>query len=922
MRQRLWILLAALVLLIFLFGRQAVGLYVDLLWFQEVGYRSVFLKILQTRAALGLALGLAFFAIVYTNLWIARRWAPPVPRPYAELRVQDRAGIFARRSLNVLLLLGALLAAVAAGLEASGRWNSYLLFANPVPFGEKDPLFGKDISFYVFKLPFFLYLYRWLLFTLVISLAATAAIHYFDKAFQMVMGVPRFAPHVKVHLSILVALLLLVKAWGYKLAAYGLLFSSGNVLYGAAYTDVHARLPMLSVLQVASVVVALLFIIGIFKSGIKLQVVGISGLLVLSLLGGTVYPSIIQSVRVVPNETTLERPFIANHIRATLKAYGLEKVQEEEFPSEEPLTPQVISQNEQTIQNLRLWDHMPLLNAYRQQQSLRPYYEFLNVDVDRYTVNGEKRQVMLAARELNPERIPVRRWSGRRLQYTHGYGIVMNQVNAVSAEGWPKYLIKDIDPMFSAGPELKITEPRIYFGETSLDYNVVKTRLVEFDHPRGDTNVTTTYKGKGGFLIGGGLRRILLAFYLQDTNFLLSRDLSPNSRLLIRRNIVDRVRAVAPFLMLDPDPYIVLSNGRLYWFIDAYTISDTYPYSLPAFEGGYNYLRNSVKVVIDAYHGSIFLYIADPNDPLVKSYSRMFPKLFIPISRMPAGLREHVRYPELLFNKQTEIFSVYHMRDPLVFYQKEDLWNVAQERGNDPRLGAVRIEAYYVMMKLPGSEKTEMVIMRPFTARGKDNMVAWMAARCDGEHYGQIYVYKFPKTALAEGPSQVEARINNDPVISSQITLWDQRGSQVIHGHLLVIPIGRTVLYLRPLFLQAEAATSPIPELTRVIMASNNPRRVVMERTPEDALKSLLGAEVATKPELPLSIPAEEEKPPRVPAGAAVVAPDVQKLAQEAWNQLSGAEAAQRRGDWAEYGRRLQLLRQTLKRLQELTAAQ
>ncbi|MGC8833625.1 MAG: UPF0182 family protein, partial [Armatimonadota bacterium] len=369
------------------------------------------------------------------------------------------------------------------------------------------------------------------------------------------------------------------------------------------------------------------------------------------------------------------------------------------------------------------------------------------------------------------------------------------------------------------------------------------------------------------------------------------------------------------------DPYIVLSGGRLYWFIDAYTTSSTYPYSLPAFEGGYNYLRNSVKVVVDAYHGSISLYVADANDPLIKSYSRIFPKLFLPISRMPAGLREHVRYPELLFNKQTEIFSVYHMRDPLVFYQKEDLWNVAQERGNDPRFGAVRIEAYYVMMKLPGSEKTEMVIMRPFTAKGKDNMVAWMAARCDGEHYGQIYVYKFPKTALAEGPSQVEARINNDPIISSQITLWDQRGSQVIHGHLLVIPIGRTVLYLRPLFLQAEAATSPIPELTRVIMAANNPRRVVMERTLEEALKSLVGTEVSAKPVASLPVPAEE-KPVQAPVGTAAVAPDVQKLVQDAWNQLSGAEAAQRRGDWAEYGRQLQSLRQTLKRLQELAAAQ
>jgi len=906
MRQRLWIALAALILVLWAFGGRLVALYVDLLWAGEVGYRSVLLKIIETRLLLALLFGFAFFAITYGNIWIARRWAPPVPHPYADLRFRERAGVLARRSLNFLLLVASVVVAVIAALEASSHWQSFLLFRNPVPFGEKDPIFGRDIAFYVFRLPFTLYIYRWLMFTLLLTFAVTAGVHYFDKALQLVMGVPRFAPHVKTHLSILAGVILLLKAWGYKLAGFKLLYSAGNVLYGVAYTDAHARLPGLTILQVAAVLGALAILLGSRRPGILVPSAAIGGLAVLSLVAGVLYPSAVQSVRVVPNEPTFERPYIANHIRATLKAYGLERTEEIAFPGTQPFTAEVARQHEATIQNIRLWDHIPLLNAYRQQQSLRPYYEFPSVDVDRYVINGQKRQVMLAARELNPDKVPVRRWSGRRLQYTHGYGLVMNQVNAVSQEGWPEYVIKDIDPILTEAPELTVTQPQVYYGEESPDYNVVNTRLKEFDHPRGDTNVMTDYRGRGGFPVGGTLRRTALAMRFGDGNFLLSRDLTPSSRFMFRRRIPDRVSAIAPFLLLDPDPYLVLSGGRLYWIVDAYTVSDAYPYSMPAFEGGYNYLRNSVKVVVDAYHGSVTFYTADPKDPIVRSYARIFPGLFVTIDRMPKGLRDHVRYPELLFNKQTEIYSVYHMRDPLVFYQKEDLWTIASERGSDSRPGAARIEAYYVMMRLPDSTDTEMVIMRPFTARGKDNMVAWMAARCDQSRYGELKVFKFPKTALAEGPSQVEARINNDPVISPQISLWDQRGSQVIHGHLLVIPIGRTVLYVRPLYLQAEAATSPIPELTRIILASDHPRRVVMERTLDDAIAGLLGTSLEP------SRPPSQPEPIREQLGPPA---DVGTLAETAWQQLQQAETAQRRGDWADYGRKLQQLRETLQKL-------
>jgi len=915
MNRYLWFALAVALLLLFAFGSRLAGIFVDLLWFQELGYRAVYLGILRTQILLGLAMGAAFFLIVYANIRIARRWAPPVPRQYVELAIRERAAELARRSFNLLLLAGALVAAVAAALEASTHWQSALLYANPVSFGRADPLFGQDVGFYVFRLPFLLYLYQWLVFTLVVALLATAGVHYFDKALQVVMGVPRFAPHVKVHLSVLAAIILLVRAWGYQLAKYKLLFSPGNLIYGANYADVHARLPAIAILQVACVVLAAIFIFSIYRRGVVLPIAGLGALLLLSLLAGTVYPQMVQSVKVTPNETTLERPYIQNHIRATLDAYGLTPVKDQEFGESRMLTAEIINQHQGTIDNLRLWDHVPLLNAYSQQQSLRLYYEFADVDVDRYTVGGQERQVMLAARELNPARIPVSSWIGRHLQYTHGYGLVMSQVNAASAEGWPQYLIKDIDPMLSVAPELKVTTPQVYYGEADPDYCFVNTAVAEFDHPRGDQNVTNTYSGTGGFPIGGAVRRSILAFQLGDANILLSRDLRPTSRLMLRRTVPDRVRAVAPFLLQDPDPYLVLSDGRLYWMLDCYTTSSFYPYSAPAFEGGYNYLRNSVKAVVDAYNGSVTLYVSDPTDPIVRSYSRVFPALFVPISRMPAGLRSHIRYPELLFNKQTEVYGTYHMRDPLVFYQKEDVWTIAKELGSTDSTQSRRIEAYYVMMRLPGSDHTEMVLMRPFTARGKDNMVAWMAARCDSQDYGEIQVYKFPKTALAEGPSQVEARINNDPTISPQISLWDQRGSQVIHGHLLVIPIGGTVLYVRPLYLQAEAASSPIPELTRIILASDNPRRVVMERTLQDALRALVAGEAGEV--------APEQQPVRPYAATGPqqavtqsLPPNAQRLVREAWQRLQAAESAQRRGDWAAYGRELQGLRSALSQLQ------
>jgi uncharacterized membrane protein (UPF0182 family) len=680
-------------------------------------------------------------------------------------------------------------------------------------------------------------------------------------------------------------------AWGYKLSQFELLYSVRGVAFGASYTDVHAQL-LAYQLSFWAVLLCVLLLLG----GVALRrpwILAIGGVLwlVVAVGVGGIYPALMQQFDVQPNELIKEHPYIEYNIDLTRRAYGLDKIEEKDFGSVADLTPEALAEAEATIKNIRLWDYRPILDTYAQIQEIRLYYEFMDVDVDRYLLDGDYRQVTLSAREMATDQLQSRTWVNEHLQFTHGYGLVMSPVNAVTREGLPELLIRDLPP--STAPGLEITRPEIYYGEKTDNHVFVNSTLEEFDYPSGDQNVFTTYEGMGGVLLDSPLKRGAFAYRFSDVSVLLSEYITPESRVMLYRNIHQRVRQVAPFLLFDPDPYLMIVDGRLLWLQDAYTVTDMYPYSQP-YRNSFNYIRNSVKVIIDAYDGDMTFYIVDPEDPLINAYAAIFPDLFTPLEEMPEGLRAHVRYPEGLFIIQAQMNNTYHMQDPTVFYNKEDLWAVAHEMyaGNDQLM-----EPYYVTMSLEGGPE-EFILIQPFTPANKQNMVAWMAARSDGEHYGKLLLYKFPKQELIYGPLQIEARIDQEPAISGQLSLWHQRGSRVIRGNLLVIPIGNSLLYVEPLYLQAE--TGQLPELKRVIVGSGE--RVVMGDTLDEALVSIVGAPVVS---------VEEEE-----VEAAV---GVHELAQSALEHYQRAEQYLQEGDWAGYGAELEAMRRDLESLIEST---
>ena len=923
--------LAVAALLVYLFGSQIITLLTDLLWFSEVGYRPVMQTALRTQALLAAVLGILFFAIVYSNLWIARRWAPPVPRLYQEIGLGERIGEFARRTIDLLLLGGSLIAALFAALEATGHWQQYLLWANPTSFGVRDPLFNRDVSFYVFRLPFILYLYRWLLAALIVAFLATAWVHYSDRALQFVANVPvpRFAPHVKVHLSILLALMLFVLSFGYWMRQYGLLQSDfGNLgLNGAGYTDVHARLTGLKLMSIGSALVGVLLLVNLRLRGLTVPAYGMGALIGLSILVGVAYPALLQSYRVKPNEPVLERPFIQNNITFTRRAYQLDRVEVSPYEADRPLTATSLEQHRPTIENIRLWDYKMLPRVFNQQQALKPYYTFgqddgagvnVDVDVDRYRFATGYQQVMLAARELDLGQVPQKTWVAQRLQYTHGYGVVMVPVDSVTPEGSPQYLIKDMPPRPIPALEkrLAIKRPQIYYGMADNGYSIVNTQQPEFDFPSGNEDKFTDYAGKGGIPIPSYGRKLLFALRFGEANFVLSGLIGPRARVLMHRQVQQRIGRVAPFLEQDSDPYLVVADGRLTWIVDCYTTTDMYPYSQPtAGRASFNYIRNAVKATVDAYDGAMNFYVFDPSDPLIRSYGRIFSTLFKPAEQFPASLRPHIRYPEDLFNIQSRQYRIYHMTDPAAFYTQSDAWALATE-GASRAENPPAMEPYFVTMRLPGAKAEEFILIRPFTPVRRNNMAAWMAVRCDPENYGKILVYEFPKTTLTQGPAQIESRIQQDPVISQRVSLWDARGSRVHWGNLLVFPIGRSMLYVQPLYLEAQQGTARMPELKQVIVATDQPQRVVMEPTLEAALNRVVSGRVAT-PEIPETAgtapttPTGAEPPPaRTPTGTTA------QLARRANQQFQRAEAAQRAGDWAAYGAALRELRQTLQALE------
>ena len=642
-----------------------------------------------------------------------------------------------------------------------------------------------------------------------------------------------------IHISLLAALIFLFLAGSAYLDRYDMLFGNHDVFSGANYADLHARVPMLTVLAIAAFIGALLWIFNAFASRNRAALVAVL-LYFVVLFGGNLYPAIIQKFIVSPNEFDKESPQIKHNIDATLKAYGLSNVEERNLSGDKALTPQDIANNAATIHSIRLWDHEPLLDALKQIQEIRTYYDFVSVDNDRYSVNGELQQFMLSLRELNSASLPERNWINERLSYTHGYGAAIGPVNRMTSEGLPVLSVQNIPPV-SAYPIFKIDRPEIYFGELTKGYAVVKSGQKEFDYPSGEANVYSTYKGTGGVPVQSFFRKLLFAFYFRDVNIVLSPLIKGESRFLYYREVKERLSRVAPFLTLDQDPYMVVSEGRLFWIQDGYTTSDRYPYST-ATRGVGNYIRNSVKMVLDAYNGKVDMYVSDPQDPIIQVYQKIFPGMFRPISEIPQDLRSHLRYPEDIFRVQTYIYSVYHMTSPQIFYNKEDLWQIpviARGGSENP------MYPYYTIMRLPQGEQEEFILMLPFTPGRKDNLSAWMVARSDGDHYGQLVVYRFPKQKLVYGPRQIVARINQDAEISRQVSLWDQRGSQVIQGNLLVIPIEEGLLYVRPLYLRSESGK--IPELKRVIVAYEN--KIAMEETLEEAISRIFGGEIPSAQE-------------------------------------------------------------------------
>ena len=815
-------ILAAVVFAGSLFADKILSFYVDWMWFESHGFTSVLWTVLVSQVGFGVLTATLFFLLTFGFLNQVYRKTSHLPILLSDQVRQEVPVLNAMASnLKLLILVAPLVLSVMTGLVMAQQWETLLQYLNASPYGEIDPIYGKDISFYFFTLPLWL-LVKSILWETMIVLSLGVGLIYFFKRFIYVgpTGVV-LLPDARRTLSGLAGLFFLLFASEFYLQRYELLTEGGSLIAGIGFSDDKGKIPVLYILSFASLVASLFSFMGLIRPGMKKVMFSGIGLALVFFIAN-LYPKILQKFVVVPNELVKEAPYIEHTISGALKAYGLNQTKTHELSGSASLTAESVRLNATTIENIRLWDQAPLLDTLGQIQEIRTYYQFQSVDNDRYRINGDYRQTLLSPRELLSSNLPNRTWINEHLTFTHGYGVALSPVNQVTPEGLPVLLIKDIPPQSSI--DLVVDRPEIYFGELANDHVFVNTGTKEFDYPEGEKNVYKNYEGKGGFEVGSFFRKLVLAARFKALKIIFSEDINSESRVLMYRNITDRVQKVAPFLRLDNDPYLVISEGRLTWLYDAYTVSDHFPYSpkIPRFG---NYVRNSVKISIDAYDGSMNFYIADELDPIIQTYENIFPDLFQDLSKMPEDLRSHIRYPSDLFMIQTHIYATYHMKRPQVFYNKEDQWEV-------PEIDGDIMKPYYTIMKLPGEKNEEYILMLPYTPRGKSNLSAWMVARSDGEQYGKLDVYTFPKQKLVFGPSQMVARINQDAEISRQISLWDQRGSSVIQGTLLVIPIEESLVYVRPLYLKADAGK--IPELKRVIVGYED--SIAMERTLEEAL--------------------------------------------------------------------------------------
>ncbi len=873
--------------------------WTDYLWYQDLGQSAVFITRITSQLAIGIAFALAAFILLFGNMRVARGMAPKVmpvglpegvPPQLAE--VIEVARLRMGPWLDRAILIAAAWFAFVSGSAQAARWTTYRIALEGPKFGMSDPQFGRDIGFYIFRLPALESIGGWLTGILVLTIVLTLAVHLLDGAIQPWARLKGFAPHVKAHLSVLLALFVLSRGYAYWLDIWNLNYSPRGQVLGASYADVHAQLPAYRILIIVSLVTAGLLLFNIRARGWRLPAIALGAWVAISILVGGVWPALVQQFRVAPNEAALEAPYIKRNIAMTRYAYGLTALKGQKFPASNDLTAKDIIANRQTLSNVRLWDPDIVAQSYSQLQSIRSYYDFRDVDVDRYDIGGTKRQVLVSAREIDSSLLDAKaqNWVNRHLVYTHGIGLVMSPVSEADTRGLPEFLIGDIPPRVSdeltgtAKASLVTKQPRIYFGEDTTDYVIVDTLKKEFDYPRGDTNAMYVYKGGAGPKMGSLARRIAWALRFGSSQILFSSYVRPESRVLMNRDLRTRVSMLAPFLRLEDDPYPVLVDGRIIWVMDAYTTSSRFPYS-ERIADGTNYIRNSVKVTVDAYTGETKVYAFDEKDPVLKAWRGVFPELITDASEIPAGIRAHFRFPQGLFTDQAEIYRTYHMTDVNVFYNKEDQWEIPGQRKG------TAMEPFFVLLTLPGQAQEHFYLMQPYTPRNRDNMIGWMAASSDPENFGERTVYQFPKERVVLGPDQVTARINQDSAISPQLSLWNQRGSQVIFGNMQVIPIEDSIVYIVPLFLQAQETA--IPELTRVIVVYSD--KVEMARDLETALLQVFGGQA----------PSAEETGTARPGGGGTGVAATAAQAQRLYEQ---AIAAQRKGDWAEYGRLIERL--------------
>jgi uncharacterized membrane protein (UPF0182 family) len=928
-RWRRW-LIAAIVLLLIVSSR-GLSIFLSAVWFESLGFSAVYWYIFKLKAVLFVVFAVLTVLLLRAALWLLERTFASQTIGTRTILVNNQPFEFSPgRLVKPLGWVLAILFGLFYAFAMKAAWQKFALYLNQGQTGATDPIFQKSLGFYLFSLPVYDLISSWLI-TLAFVVLCAAIAHLLlglpQKVLKVAGSISAKKPFAAV--SVALAAFLILLAWRTYLSRFPYLWNDHQSFSGVTFTEANYLLPALYFVCIALLVAAVIALINaVTRRELRLLLLAIAIPIAVYIVGVILVPAYVTSFIVKPNELGRETPYIEHNIAWTRRAFGLEQVVLREFEAENSIAGLDLAANRGTLDNIRLWDWRALQDTLKQIQAIRTYYDFPDVDVDRYSLDGTTRQMMVAAREINIQALPEssRNWINEKLIYTHGYGLTMNTANGFTPEGMPRFVVSNM-PIESKSKDLKVTRPQIYYGQETNTDVYVKTTQKEFDYPQGESNTYTSYEGSGGVRLGGRLRRMLLAWALGDLSKLpFSDDVTSESRVLIRRNIRELVNGIAPFLIYDSDPYLVVSNdGKLFWMIDAYTESETYPYSRHHQVGRdrVNYIRNSVKVVIDAYNGTTQFYVFDNQDPLIAAYRATFPTLFRNASDMPADLRAHIRYPETLIRVQGEVYGLYHTQSAKVFFQREDVWNIAQKIGIDDqsRKQIQPIDPYFVLMQLPGEQaQAEFVLILPFTPAGRNNMIGWMAGRSDGENYGKLLIYNFPESRLVDGPLQIEARIDQNSELSSQFTLWNQQGSRILRGHLLVIPMGRSLLYVEPIYLRAES--SPMPELRMVVLATQD--RLAYGKTFEEALTHLFG-DLGPAAPAPEKAESPQDKPAAglpIPAASPSPRENVQQLINRAVQEFEEFQRLTSQGKHGEAGQKLDQHKRTLEELRRAAARQ